>query len=56
MKATLEFDMNDPDDRKRHLRAVKADDMYFVIFEVLLNNRDIREEMSNHNINIDELD
>jgi hypothetical protein len=34
MKAILEFDLNDPDDRMAHLRAVKSVDMSLVLFDM----------------------
>jgi CHASE3 domain sensor protein len=34
MKAKLTFNLNDAEDRKAHLRAVKADDMYNVMWDV----------------------
>lgn len=37
MKAILEFDITQPDERKAHLRAIKADNMYFVLFEINSN-------------------
>lgn len=37
MKATLEFDLDNPDDRMAHMRAVKSLDMAVVLFE-LQNN------------------
>jgi hypothetical protein len=37
MKATLEFDLNDPDDRQAHLRCVKSTEMAIVLFDILYN-------------------
>ena len=34
MKAKLEFDLNDPDDRMAHLRAVKSLDMALALFDI----------------------
>ena len=34
MKATIEFDLNDEDDRKAHLRCVKATDAYLAIHDI----------------------
>jgi len=34
MKAILQFDLNDPDDRESHIRAIKATDAYLVIWEM----------------------
>jgi hypothetical protein len=39
MKATLEFDLNDPDDRMAHLRAIKSLDMAMVLWEIQSNLR-----------------
>jgi hypothetical protein len=39
MKATLEFDLNDPDDRMEHFRCVKSLDMAIVLFEILHNTK-----------------
>jgi len=33
MKATLEFDLSDPEDQMAHLRCVKAEDMALVLFD-----------------------
>ena len=44
MKAKLQYDLNDPDDRMAHLRAVKSLDMASALFEITRNlrNRVIR--------------
>lgn len=34
-KATLEFDLTDPDDRNAHQRAVLADDVFSCLYSVL---------------------
>ncbi len=39
MKATLEFDMNNMDDKLSHMRAVKSLDMACVLFEIQNNLR-----------------
>lgn len=39
MKATLEFDLDNPDDRKAHLRCVKSTDMAIVLFELRHNSK-----------------
>ena len=46
MKATLEFNLDDPDDKKAHLRCVKSLDMSIVLFEILTN---LRKSFNNHN-------
>jgi hypothetical protein len=37
MKAIIEYDLNDPDERMAHLRAVKSTDMAIVLFDILYN-------------------
>ena len=37
MKATLDFDLDNPDDRMAHMRAVKSLDMAIVLFELQTN-------------------
>ena len=39
MKAKLEFDLDDVDDRMAHLRCVKATDMAMVLWEMTMNMR-----------------
>ena len=34
MKAVIEFDLNDPDDSKSHLRCVKSLDMMLTLWEM----------------------
>ena len=34
MKATLEFNLNDPDDREAHLRAIHADAMWAALVKI----------------------
>ena len=38
MKGTLEFDLNDFDDRMAHERCVKPTDMAFVLWEIMTNS------------------
>ena len=38
-KAILEFDLNDPDDRMDHLRAVHSVDLALALWEILNNTR-----------------
>jgi hypothetical protein len=38
-KATIEFDLNDPDDNMAHLRAVKSLDMALVLWEMAYNTK-----------------
>lgn len=37
MKATLEFDLNDPEDKTKHLQCVKAENMAIALFEITHN-------------------
>ena len=39
MKATLEFDMNDPDDIMAHMRCTKSLDMAAALWHILLNTK-----------------
>lgn len=39
MKAKLEFDLNDPDDRMEHMAAVKASDMAQLLWQIRMNLR-----------------
>ena len=39
MKATLSYNLNDPDDRMAHLRAVKSLDMASALFDITRNLR-----------------
>lgn len=41
MKATIEFDLHDPDDIRSHLRCTKALDMACVLWEI----RNMRKEI-----------
>ena len=64
MKATLTFNLDDPDDRMAHLRCVKSLEMAIALFEIKNNSgryaTDI-QQYSNEihdalgNLNIDEL-
>jgi hypothetical protein len=38
-KATITYDLTDPDDRLEHLRAIKATDMALVIWNFVHNTR-----------------
>jgi hypothetical protein len=37
MKATLEFDLSEPDDIRAHLRCVKSQDMAIALWEIRYN-------------------
>lgn len=39
MKAMLEFDLNNPEEKKAHMRAIKSLDMALVLFEITANLR-----------------
>lgn len=39
MKAKLEFNLDDPEDRMAHFRCVKSLDMALALFEILHNTR-----------------
>jgi hypothetical protein len=43
MKAILEFDLNDPDDRISHLRCVKSLEMALALWEIRMNLRKYSE-------------
>ena len=61
--ATLQFDLNDPDDVRAHLRAVKSLDMALAIWEITYNlrkktyyeieEREIRNKENNTNEPVD---
>jgi len=50
MKATLSYNLNDPDDRMAHLRAVKSLDMASVLFDI---TRNLRKKIQNRYEDID---
>jgi len=69
MKATLEFDLNIPEEAQEHLRAIKSRDMAIVLFKIqhklfedigenktsiMIVDR-INDFMYEHNVNLDEL-
>jgi hypothetical protein len=48
MKATLSYNLNDPDDRMAHMRAVKSLDMASALFEITRNlKRRIEDRFEN---------
>ncbi len=48
-KAILEFDLNEPDDRMAHLRAVKSLDMASFIFQLTSNTkRELERELETY--------
>jgi len=38
-KATLEYDLNDPDDSMSHLRAIQSLDMALALWEIVYNSK-----------------
>ena len=50
MKATLSYNLNDPDDRMAHMRAVKSMDMASALFEI---TRNLRKKIQNRYEDID---
>jgi hypothetical protein len=50
MKATLSYNLNDPDDRMAHLRAVKSVDMASALFDI---TRNLRKKIQNRYEDID---
>lgn len=54
MKATLEFDLEDYDDRMRHLACVKAGDMALALWDMLYNNYTLQEVLEKYSLNPDE--
>jgi len=46
MKAILEFNLDDYDDRMAHLRCIKSTDMALVLFDVIYN---FRKQIENEN-------
>ncbi len=63
MRATLKFDLEEPDDRQAHLRCTKALEMSLLLWKIeqhYRNNDDLSMEDFNNlvtsfNINIEEL-
>jgi len=65
MKATLEFDLNDPEQAKEHLRCIKSSDMACALFRLIYNNKHletkeeflekIEEVCCDYSIDIEEL-
>jgi hypothetical protein len=50
MKATLSYNLNDPDDRMAHLRAVKSLDMASALFDI---TRNLKKKIENRYEDID---
>lgn len=46
MKAKLQFDLNDYDQKKEHLRCVKSTDMAITLFEIINNiKRNVEDDI-----------
>ena len=57
MKATLEFDLNDLDERMAHMRCAKSTEMAIVLFEIAYNLRkQIERKMEAEEMKGNELD
>jgi len=39
MKATLTFDLDEPDDKIEHLRCVQSSELYSAVFDFIQNSR-----------------
>ena len=55
MKATLEFDLNDPDDIRNHLRCIKATDMAIALWHIRMMRRELewmedQKELTTENV------
>ena len=67
MKARLEFDLDNPEEKKEHFRCVKSLDMAIALFEIQMNLKkrsgesvdsifeEISKIMDENNLNISEL-
>jgi len=56
MKAKLEFDLNDPDDRISHLRAVKSLDMASALFEITRLKKQVERRFEEDTTECDSFD
>lgn len=57
MKATIEFDLNNEEDRMAHLRCVKSMDMAQALFEITRNlKHTLKQRFENNPQNRNELD
>ena len=55
MKAILEFDLNDPDDIRSHLRCIKATDMAIALWHIRMMRRELewmedQKELTTENV------
>jgi len=56
MKAKLEFDLNDPDDRMAHFRAVKSLDMASALFEITRLKKQVERRFEEDTTECDSFD
>jgi hypothetical protein len=57
MKAILEFNLDEPEDRMAHLRCIKSEDMASVLFEILTNlEKKVRFELESFEADSDQFD
>ena len=57
MKAKLQYDLNDPDDRMAHLRAVKSLDMASALFDITRNlKKQVERRFEDETIEYDSFD
>jgi hypothetical protein len=57
MKAKLQYDLNDPDDRMAHMRAVKSLDMASALFEITRNlKKQVERRFEDETIEYDSFD
>jgi hypothetical protein len=57
MKAILEFDLDDADDRMAHLRCVKSTDVTYVLWAILTNmEKSVLQEAENFEADSDPSD
>lgn len=55
MKAILEFDLNDPDDIRNHLRCIKATDMALTLWHIRMMRKELefmedQKELTSENV------
>jgi hypothetical protein len=56
MKATLEFDLNEPDDIRAHMRCVKSQDMAITLWEIQYNVKKRCESILENKEDIDKFE
>lgn len=63
MNASIRFNLNDPDDRMRHMRCIKSLDMALALFDIQekaivydsINISELHEIFQKYNITMDEI-